>query len=170
MPPSNMKAMAMEHEGDGHGHHRAPQRRVLGRHAEGHQRASAHQQPEVGRVAGPAQDVVMEVPIGHTQLAQLLFRERVRGGVLRQRVRRLLRAEVAGSREGRQQQYQYVCNGLFHFPFLFHHSAKLFPLLYSAKIRIFPKIAKKRLPIPIINLFHCLIPWHADDIVSPQNR
>ena len=32
----------VEHEGDGHGHHRAPQRRVLGLKAEGHQRASAH--------------------------------------------------------------------------------------------------------------------------------
>ena len=53
---------AVEHEGDGHGHYGTQLRGVAGVHAEGQQRTSSQHGSEVGGVAGPAQDIVMQIP------------------------------------------------------------------------------------------------------------
>lgn len=64
---------AFEHIGYGHGQHRTQLCGVAWIHTESHQRASAYQCAEIGRIAGAAQYVIMEISAGYPLFAQFLL-------------------------------------------------------------------------------------------------
>ena len=64
---------AFEHIGYGHGQHRTQLCGVAWIHTESHQRASAYQCTEIGRIAGTAQYIIVEISAGYPLFAQFLF-------------------------------------------------------------------------------------------------